>query len=188
MRLLLRVGMVSVGMFIGSEAIAQTGWGAGSWQAIGASGTPDEFATSRVLLQDSGWVEIRPEIEATSVKLRYNIPPLEGLRGSAEVDYAAYQLRSFFRDNGPFARVLISIKSMGWSYGDVRTLAQFDSDMENPTPDSGERKYGDYLRDETGLVRYFRPFHNAYWAEVQLIKTGPSGKPGLKAVGVLIAP
>lgn len=188
MRLLLRLGTVVVWMSVGSQAWGQTGWGAGSWQAIGATGTPDESATSRVLLQDSGWVEIRPEIAETSVKLRYNIPPLEGLRGSSEVNYAAYELRSFFRDNGPFARVLISIKSMAWSYGEVRTLVQFDSDTENPTADSGEGRYGGYLRDETGLMRYFRPFHNTYWAEVQLIKTGSSGRPGVKALGVLIAP
>jgi hypothetical protein len=167
---------------------AQTGWGAGSWQAIGATGTPDEVAASRVLLQDNGWAEIRPEIPSSSVKLRYNIPPLEGLRGSDDVFYTAYELRAQLRDNGPAARVLVTVKSMAWGDGRVRTLTQLDSNRGAPTSDTGDLVWGGYLRDETGFMKYFRPFHHAYWAEVQLIRTAPEGRPAIRALAVLIGP
>jgi hypothetical protein len=35
-------------------------------------------------------------------------------------------------------------------------------------------------------MKYFRPFHNAYWAEVQLIKTAREGRPGIQALGILV--
>ena len=166
------------------QSYRPTGWGMGSWQAVGATGTPDESAGSRILLQDNGWAEIRPEIASTSVKLRYNIPPLDGLKGFSDDPYTGYELRAHARDNGPAARVIITIKQMHWGDGAIRTLAQTDSDRFEP----GAEIFwgGDYLRDETGIMRFFRPYHNAYWAEVQLIKTAPEGRPGIQALAILI--
>jgi hypothetical protein len=161
-----------------------TGWGRGSWQAVGSTGTPDETAGSRILLQDNGWAEIRPEISSTSVKLRYNIPPLEGLKGLPDDSYAGYELRARLRDNGPAARVIVTIKALTWPDGSVRVLAQMDSDTLPPGTD---RFWGDYLREPGGgFMKHFRPYQEVYWAEAQLIKTAPEGRPGIQAIGILI--
>jgi hypothetical protein len=162
-----------------------SGWGMGSWQAIGATGAPDETSGSRILLQDNGWVEIRPEIASTSVKLRYNIPPLDGLKGFPDEPYSGYVIRVHARDNGPAARVIITIKEMTWGTGTVRSLGQIDSDRFEP----GEETFwgSGLLRDAGGgIMKYFRPYHYAYWAEVQLIRTAPEGRPGIQALAVLI--
>jgi hypothetical protein len=161
------------------------GWGAGSWQAVGATGTPDESSASKILMQDNGWAEIRPEIASTSVKLRYNIPPIDGLRGlPPEESYVGYEMRANARDNGPAARVIITYKAVQWGSSTVRILGQLDSDRFEP----GTETFwgGGYLRDGGGIMRHFRPYHNVYWAEVQLIKTAPEGRPGIQALGVLI--
>ena len=160
-----------------------SGWGIGSWQAIGATGTPDETSVSRILMQDNGWAEIRPEIASTSVKLRYNIPPVDGLKGSPE-DYLGYELRAHARDNGPAARVIITIKEMQWLTGTIRILAQIDSDLFEPRAETYWG--GGYLRDAGGIMKHFRPYHYAYWAEVQLIKTAPEGRPGIQALAIYI--
>ena len=163
------------------------GWGGGSWQALGATGTPDESSASKILLQDNGWAEIRPEIASTSVKLRYNIPPVEGLKGLPnEEDYIGYEMRAHARDNGPAARVIITIKALKWGDGAVRILGQVDSDRFEAGTDTFWG--GPLLRDEGGIMRHFRPYHNVYWAEVQLIKTAPEGRPGIQAIGILIDP
>jgi hypothetical protein len=166
------------------QGYVATGWGSGSWQAVGASGTPDESSGSKLLLQDSGWAEIRPEIASTSVKLRYNIPPVEGLKGVPDESYAGYEMRAHLRDNGPAARVIVTIKALRWGGGAVRILAQMDSDRLPPGTDT---HWGDYLRDSAGgFMRHFRPYHEVYWAEVQLIKTALEGRPGIQAIGILI--
>jgi len=162
------------------------GWGLGSWQAVGATGTPDESSGSKILLQDNGWAEIRPEIASTSVKLRYNIPPVDGLKGVPNESYFGYEMRVQGRDNGPAARVIITIKALKWGGdGVVRILGQMDSDRFAPGTDifwGGGTK----LRDEGGIMMHFRPYHNVYWAEVQLIKTAPEGRPGIQAIGIVI--
>lgn len=176
--------LVAASLTLHAQQSAPTGWGYGSWQAAGSTGTPDESAASRLLLQDNGWAEIRPEIGSTSVKLRYNIPPLESLKGMPDDSYAGYELRVRLRDNGPAARVIVTIKALDWSYGTVRILAQTDSDRLQPGTDTF---WGDYLREVGGgFMRHFRPYHEVYWAEAQLIKTAPEGRPGIQAIGILI--
>ena len=141
--------LVAASLTLHAQQSSPTGWGLGSWQAIGASGPPDESAGSRILLHDNGWAEIRPEIASTSVKLRYNIPPVEGLKGFPDVYYANYVLRAHARDNGPAARVIITIKSIHWGDGVVRILGQLDTDRYDAQP-GGQRFWGDYLRDHAG--------------------------------------
>lgn len=177
--------LVAVSLTLHAQQSYQpSGWGMGSWQALGATGAPDESAGARILLQDSGWAEIRPEIASTSVKLRYNIPPLDGLKGFPDEPYTGYEMRAHARDNGPAARVIITIRAMHWGDGVVRILGQFDSDRFEPGTDTFWG--GGYLRDEGGIMKHFRPYHNAYWAEVQLIKTAPEGRPGIQALAILI--
>ena len=168
----------------GQQSYRPTGWGMGSWQAIGATGTPDESSGARILLQNNGWAEIRPEISKASVKLRYNIPPVDGLKGFPDEEYSGYELRVHARDNGAAARVIVTVKAMHWGDGGIRTLVQLDSDSFEPGTDIFWG--GGFLRDETGVMKYFRPFHNAYWAEVQLIKTAREGRPGIQALGILV--
>jgi hypothetical protein len=192
-RLFFCVIVVSLGL-LAPEMSAQTGWGVGSWQAIGSTGMPDEADTTHILMQNDGWAEIPPELETASVKLRYNIPPVEGLRGTSDPLFraSAYVLRAWIRDNGPAAQVIVRIKQISWTDGSMRTLAEINSDVyptgsqRDPTPDAGIDLWSGLLQDEFGFMKYFRPFHNAYWAEVRLIKTAPEGRAGIKALGVLI--
>ena len=189
--------LVAVTTVLSIQVAAQDrpGWNA-YWQTIGATGTPDESAASRILLQDSGWAEIKHEISSTTVRLRYDIPSLEGLSAPGDYDFTwAFRMWVRVRDNGPSARALVSIKSLSKSSsGTVRTLGRFDSDQHTcescsadpPDATGAFWALGPYLFDESGIVTWFKPAFNVYWAEVQLIKTAIDGRPGIHAVGVNI--
>ena len=43
-RLAFGVAIVGISIVLNSNPAAQSGWGFGGWQAVGSSGTPDDFA------------------------------------------------------------------------------------------------------------------------------------------------
>ena len=56
--------------WVSAEMRAQTGWGVGSWTAVGATGTPDEADTSHVLMQNTGSCLLDGEIVCRAPRLR----------------------------------------------------------------------------------------------------------------------
>jgi hypothetical protein len=155
-----------------------------SWTHIGAAGVPDE-SSDPLRFGSNGAVAVGLSVAAPArVVLRYNITAVNGLFASESGEGLPLCLHVRYRDTGPDARVVVRIREVSFGiFADpgehVRTLITFNSDSQSGL---GSREYEGATVCSPNLAFHF--FQHAYFAEVELLKLGPSGDPGLHALGI----
>jgi hypothetical protein len=156
-----------------------------SWTHIGAAGMTDE-SSAPLRFGSNGAVAVGLSVAAPArVVLRYNITAVNGLFASeSDPEGLPLCLVVRYRDTGANARVVVRIKSVLFGItaepGEhVRTLITFDSDLRG---DPGTREYVTGFVCSESLSFHF--YELAYFAEVELLKSGPNGDPGLLALGI----
>jgi hypothetical protein len=157
-----------------------------SWTHIGAAGVPDE-SSAPLRFGSNGAVAVGLSVAAPArVVLRYNITAVNGLFANEAPNSEGLPLclHVRYRDTGPDARVVVRIREVSFGIfagpGEhVRTLITFNSDSQSG---SGSREYVGATVCSTNLA--FQFFQHAYFAEVELLKLGPRGDPGLHAFGI----
>ena len=147
----------------------------GTWHGmnrVGSTGTVDESDMDEVHLK-SGRAMIRRSVDSGKVVLRYDIQ-MSLHPSTIDVDLANILL--VFRDNGPKARVIAKLKSYDARTGDTDLIATIDSDdFASSDEFQAQSANGDPTQPIDPAVSYF--------IEVQLIRSGRGGNPGVGVVG-----
>jgi hypothetical protein len=159
------------------------------WTTIGATGDVDEADVSKVLKHDTGSIALKSSVVGRAV-VRYNVVAVGGLENDddpaePEPSYSM-GLNALVRDTGPTARVIVRLRQMNRETGALTTLATLDSDGWDSFADDQYHRRGVIIRRSPGdLVLGLDFVENAYFVEVELIKTAASGNPGLKAIAIV---
>ena len=162
----LLIAMLAMGLSTAAEAQIK------DWTTVGSAGAVDEADTGIVLLGSptAGAVTMPAEAIGT-LNIRYNVVAVDSIFGGSLV------FRASLRDNGPDARVIVRLKQYGLSTGVTTTLLTLDS---NSFPASSRFQVQRAGPDCSGASLNF--FENAYFMDVEIIKTNPAGKPALAAI------
>jgi len=172
--------MVTVVAALGAVVVLQA-----HWSGVASTGTIDEGDISKIVLNNDGSATIRTTISSTSAKIRFNVGPSELLLTQPPTsDGGAVEFAMRFRDNGPDARVIATLKQVGlWGFHGSATqttevLATIDSDEHFASDQWQSSNPPTWRRIVNGLdfVRY------GYVVEVQIIKDNAAGNPGLMGV------
>jgi len=138
------------------------------WTAVGSDGTVDEADLSTVALSANS-AAVRSTVTNATIDIRYNVVAVDGIFGDPR---HTKSLTVRFADNGAAARVVVRLQRMEISTGVVTTLVELNSNDYAPSTVA-----------QTQTISFncdgpeFDFQKNIYYIEVQLIKTGASGKP-----------
>ena len=151
------------------------------WSAPGFVGIVDEADTSMHVFGSNGAVAIRSSVSRGTLNVRY--PILVGGFGAFQPGPSdCTQIRVIVRDPGPGARVIVRLVGLGIGgeavIGELRTLAEFDSDTRAP---SGNQyvKYSACFNQEPGPHGDY-----TYFMEAALIKSTATANPGLMSLQI----
>jgi len=138
------------------------------WTHTGATGTIDTddldiARTSGAVIQMANSAP-----NNATLNVRYNVTAENGLVNNL----GCILLISRFRDNGDNAQVLAKLKRYNLSTGEVKTLLTVNS---NNFPDDSAFQLG----NEFDCDLTFDFFQFSYFVDVELIKSGSTGKPAL---------
>lgn len=138
------------------------------WSSTGATGTIDtndlDFArTSGAVVQMANSAPNNARLN-----VRYNVTAANGLVNNL----GCVLLISRFRDNGDSAQVIAKLKRYNIETGEIKTLLTVNS---NNFPNSSAFQLG----NEFDCDLTFDFFQFAYFIDVELIKSGGTGKPAL---------
>ena len=137
------------------------------WTTIGSDGTPDD--TNRNYVQYTGaTVELKPSFYGTVI-MRYNVD-------EADLHNARVSVEFRYRDNGPGARVVVTLKEHNFETGAVTDVESFDS---NDHSQSSGFQEGSFITDVSYTCNFYK---NAYYFEVKLRRTASVGRPGLSQI------
>jgi hypothetical protein len=157
-----------------------------TWAVIGAAGIADESSTSLISLSDTGSVSIKASVVSARAQLRYPIVPVGDMLKTRTEMAGQWALGVVYRDTGATARVIVTVKSVNLATGAVRTYATFDS---NAVAEFGDQYFRGaallHAPGGTAPLESFLTYTEAYYADVQLIKTDSTGNPGVKAIQIL---
>jgi hypothetical protein len=168
--------------------VAAVGVVRADWTAVASTGTIDEADVNKIALNTDGSAEIRPTINSTSAKIRYNVtamPILEPLVDPNQIRGGLiFSMR--VRDNGTGARIIATLRRVtlaGFHIDDPQTtsvVATIDSDLVSPSDNFQTvwAQHGNCCSDTDGL--HF--LDNGYVVEVQLIKNNATGTPSIMGV------
>jgi hypothetical protein len=173
--------LLAVGMFAAPVALR------GHWTGVSSAGTIDEGDLNKILLNNDGSATIRTTISSTSAKIRFNVtadPDITPLPPDQFASALEFSMR--FRDNGPGARVIATLKRValnGFQFNNpqvTETLATIDSDA-SPASEEWQTGWG---RWSNGFNRGLKFLNDGYVVEVQIIKNNSAGTPGVMGVQV----
>lgn len=167
---------------LGAAAVLHAGW-----SGVASTGTIDEGDLEKIVLNNDGSATVRATISSTSAKIRFNVTSAQDLlRQGPGSDAGAVEFAMRFRDNGPDARVIATLKQVGlYGFYDsaqhtTEVLATPDSDWYHASDQwhTGRPAIGSWRRivNELDFLRY------GYVVEVQMIKDNAAGNPGLMGV------
>lgn len=160
---------------------------------VASTGTVDPASLSSALFSGQ-LVFIKPGLATGTVTIRYNILPVDDL--TTVLTNPAVQARELvvrYMDNGPGAQVLVKLKQYNVNTGAVTTLLTFNSKnfpsqtgFQQPIP--GPMNFFNFsfadgpingVNDQGG--------DSVYYIEATLIRTAPSGNPGLGSIRLVTA-
>jgi hypothetical protein len=138
------------------------------WSSTGATGSidTDDFDIARTSGAVIQMANSAPN--NATLNVRYNVTAENGLVNNL----GCILLISRFRDNGDNAQVIAKLKRYNISTGEIKTLLTVNS---NNFPDSSSFQLG----NEFDCDLTFDFFSFAYFVDVELIKSGSTGKPAL---------
>jgi hypothetical protein len=160
-----------------------------AWTSIGAVGAPDEGDAGLLRFGSNGAAAIADGLRyPVQAMLRYNILPVLGLYPVVEVagSQVPLCLTVGYRDNGPDARVIVTVKRIDVGPARLLTLARFDSDF---TPDGAPRPPTGNVFEEGAVCpmsssTFAGMNDSSFFIEAQLIRTATAGNPGLQALTI----
>jgi len=159
-----------------------------SWSAIGAVGIADESSVGLISFSDTGSVSIRSSVATGTAQLRYPVVAVGELEqpASATNGGTVFCFRLAVRDTGPGARVLVTLKSLVLTSGEVLTHGTFDSDAAGlASADYNTIDFCHLTDGRGGELTDFFSAGESYYVDVKLIKSSSAGNPGLKSVAIL---
>ena len=190
----IRVSLLAAGFVCaGAVATLQAGW-----IGVAATAAIDEGDLNKVVFNSDGSAGIRPTISSTSAKLRLQVPetPTLLMPNPKPVEVGPLRFLMRVRDNGAGARVIATLRrvTLGWFIeapprSDV--AATIDSDLVPPSDGwiiLEAQNYSSccWIREPGQPSAKGMDFFDAGWfVEVQLIKNGAEGNPGVATVGVV---
>jgi len=140
----------------------------------GSTGVIDEKDIGEVVFAGHA-AKIAGSVNRGKAVLRYHIhPAFEGLG----TDLSDFFILVRFTDNGEDARVIVRLKRLDTRTGEVVTLFTMDSD-DFPASDEPQFQIDG---DTSGNIDFDQD--DLWWAEVTLIKNGPSGRAEIECVEV----
>lgn len=142
------------------------------WTSVGSDGTVDEADLGIVALSSNS-AAVNPATIAATIEIRYNVVATAGLFGG---ECPAKTLTARFADNGSTSQVIIRLHTFHITTGVSTVLAELNS---NNFPFSNVA--------QTRSASFSGEFNfqtNIYYIEVQLIKTGTSGNPLIRALQI----
>ena len=159
-----------------------------AWTTVGAVGVPDDGDGESIRFGANGAAAIADGIAyPAQAVLRYNVVPVLGLyAGGSNEGPLPRCLSVGFRDNGPDARVIVTLKRVVAAINEVRTIATFDSDVtrgRTPNSSTGNLFDEDFLctiPDGTFAGMNDRSF----FVEATLIRRTAAGNPGLQTITI----
>lgn len=151
-----------------------------TWAAAGFVGTVDESDTSMHVFGSNGAVAIKSSASGT-LNIRYEVERMLGQFSSPD---DCTELRANLRDTGAGARVIVRLMRLGLGgetpVGELAVLGEIDSDAP---PTGASNRYVTYrsclTTDGPGFLS-----ENAYFVDVQLIKTSATANPGLMSLQI----
>jgi len=145
------------------------------WTSVGAAGTVDESDTGLVVFGS-----IAPGVASMSatgtLNIRYNVVAVGGLFGGDN-----YALIARFLDNGADGQVVARLKQYGLNTGATTTLLTLDSNDFAGSAAFQVRT----VTSACGTSLDF--FNNAYFVDVDIIKTAAAGTPALGILKVSLS-
>jgi hypothetical protein len=158
---------------------------------VASTGTVDEGNRDAILF-NGGVVSLKPPVGSAIV--RYNVLPVGTLiQPIAQPCCESRALMVRYRDNGPGARVIITLKRYNVHTGEVTTLLTFDSKQHPqqsgflepvPTISDGSFFNFNFAEGPTEGVQDLGG-DSAYYLEAKLIRSAPGGNPGLASVRIV---
>ncbi|TKB68935.1 MAG: hypothetical protein E8D52_08110 [Nitrospira sp.] len=145
------------------------------WTMVGSDGTVDQADLSIVALS-SNTAAVRSGVSKGTVDIRYNVVAMDGVFGG---DRNTKTLAVRLADNGPDAQVIVRLQQLNISTGVITLLEELNSNDFDPQT-TAQRRAILFNCDKPD----FDFANNVYYVEAQLIKTGPSGTPLIRAIQI----
>jgi hypothetical protein len=157
------------------------------WSMPGLTGIVDESSAALVLFNDTGSASVRSAVSKAVVKLRYPVTGGPFPNPQADTEDVTTCMTLLLRDTGPESRVIARLVKIGLFTDQKTVLATVDSDTVGLAPSAAYQTAGvcglaDPDFPEQGFGFDYANF--SYYVEVELIKTGSTGNPGIKHVGI----
>jgi len=159
-----------------------------AWTTVGATGMPDDGDGELIRFGGNGAAAIQDGLAyPIQAVLRFNVLPVLGL-------YAAPDNRGYpvprcltvgFRDNGPDARVIVTVKRVASGIEDGTTVARFDSDITRTgTPRPPTNGFEEDFVCPMGPGTFAGMNQRSFFIEAQLIRLSAAGNPGLQTITI----
>jgi hypothetical protein len=165
---------------------------------VASAGTVDEDSSGTISFV-GGFAQLRSTVSIGSATLRYNVLPLGTLvQQITEPCCEGRALVVRYRDNGPGAQVIVTLKRYNVHTGAVSTLLTFDSNsppqqsdpqftgFQEPVPTINEADFFNFSFAEGPTEGpQDRGGDSTYYVEARLIRSAPEGNPGLASVRIV---
>lgn len=159
-----------------------------AWTSIGAVGTPDDGDAGLIRFGSNGAAAIADGLRyPAQAVLRYNVVSVLGLYAVTEGASAVPRcLTVGYRDNGPDARVIVTLKRVVAVPAEVRAIATFDSDF---TPEGAPRGptgngFGEDFVCSLPPTTFAGMNQMMFFIEARLIRNTTAGNPGLQTLTI----
>ena len=158
-----------------------------AWTTVGATGVPDDGDVELIRFGANGAAAVHDGLAyPTEAVLRYNVLPMLGLYASPENEGPVPRcLTVGFRDNGPDARVIVTVKRVASGIEDGTVVARFDSDVTRtgtPRPPTGG--FEEDFVCPMGPGTFAGMNQRSFFVEAQLIRLSAAGNPGLQTITI----
>ncbi|HWR17581.1 MAG TPA: hypothetical protein VN577_22320 [Terriglobales bacterium] len=157
---------------------------------VASTGTVDEGSLGTFFFT-SGIATVRPTVASGFAIIRYNVLPVGTLvQPVTDPCCESRALMVRYQDDGPNARVIVTLKRYNVHTGQVTTLLTFDSNQhpqqsgfQEPVPTISDGSFFNFNFAE-GPTEGTQDLggDSAYYIEAQLIRSAPGGNPALASV------
>jgi hypothetical protein len=158
-----------------------------TWTAVATTCVPDDGSATLLSYSDTGSVFIKSGVSSATAQLRCPVYPIGDMVNTADEEGGAWALRVILRDTdgtGKTARVIVSLKSVNVSTGAITTYATVDSATFGSASDQYVVAEQMLLNPDRSRMESFFTYSEAYYVDIQMMKTTASANPGVKILQI----